>query len=154
MLEFSIRTRFRLLHHSLDERKVFRVNALQRQFQGWLDRRLITKDPKILVRPNQLPGGYIPAEAAGVTERLCLLAIRLAATEFLRGNFLLGNVYGGANVLFQALVFDKRSPDATNVPNLPIRSHDAFGSIEARSVQQDSLDQVCHELAILWVDTI
>ena len=41
------------------------------------------------------------AEAAGVTERLRLLAISLAATELLRRNFLVRNVYGSANVLFR-----------------------------------------------------
>src|SRR5882724_8361831 len=145
MLEVQALPRLRVFHHSLDERKVFRMNALQCSIQGWLDRRLITKDPKILGRPNQLPGRYIPAEADSVTERLCLLAIHLAATELLRRNFLLGNVYGGADELFQLFVFDNGSADATNVPNLPIRSHDAFGRIEGRGIHQDSLDQVSHE---------
>ena len=109
----------------------------------------------MLVRPNQLPGGYIPAEAASVTERLRLLAIRLAATELLRRDFLVRNVYGRwPTVLFQPLVFDNRSTDAANVPNLTIWSDDALGGIEGRGVHQDSLDQVRHELAILWVDTI
>ncbi|KAF5408614.1 MAG: hypothetical protein Udaeo2_11730 [Candidatus Udaeobacter sp.] len=130
------------------------MNALQCPIYGWPDRRLITKNPKVFVRPNQLPGGYIPAKAAGVTERLRLLAIRLAATELLRRDFLLRNVYGGADVILQLLVFDNRSTDAANIPNLTVGSHDSLGSIEARSFHQDSLDQVCHEFAILWVDAI
>ncbi len=36
----------------------------------------------------------------------------------------------------------------------PSGAHDALGGIERRSVRQDLLDQVCHKLAILWVDTI
>src|SRR6266404_3400705 len=74
--------------------------------------------------------------------------------ELLRRDFLLGNVYGGADVLFQLLVFENRSTNAANVPNLTIATQDALGGIERRSVRQDSLDQVCHKLAILWVNAI
>jgi hypothetical protein len=93
----------------------------------------------------------------GVMERLRLAVqsrIFVAPSEFLSEKLVLSDVYGGADEVFQPLVFDNRSPDAVNVPNLTIGSHGALGDIEARSVRQDSLDQICHELAILRVDTI
>ena len=66
----------------------------------------------------------------------------------------LGNIYGGSDELLQRLVFDDRSTDAADVPNLTIGSHDALGGIKARRFRQNSLDQLCHEPAILWVHTI
>ena len=58
-----------------------------------IDAPVVIKDSKILVRPNQSSAGYLPPEAAGVTERLRLIAIRLAATELLRRGSLLGDVH-------------------------------------------------------------
>ena len=89
-----------------------------------------------------------------MTEPLSFRQVRFAALQLLGQKLVLGNVQGAADVLFQLLVFDNRSTDAANVPNLTVGTHDALGGIERRSVRQDSLDQVCHELAILWVDAI
>src|ERR1700675_3604080 len=89
-----------------------------------------------------------------MTEPLSFRHVSFAASELLGQELVLRNVYGAPNVLFRALVFDKRNTDAANVPDLTIGTHDALCSIEGRSFCQDPLDQVCHRLAIVWVDTI
>src|SRR5713226_4590542 len=95
-----------------------------------------------------------PPETACVAESLGFCQIGLAPSEFLGHELVLRNVYGAANVLFQALVFDGRSADAANVPDLTIGSHNSLGGIEGRSFRRESIDEVRHGLAILWVDTI
>ena len=58
-----------------------------------IDAPIVLKDSKILVRLNQSSAGYLPPKAAGVTERLRLIAIRLAATELPRRGSLLDDVH-------------------------------------------------------------
>src|SRR5215510_1610458 len=77
-----------------------------------------------------------------------------APPELLCQKLVLGNIYGGSDELLQRLVFDDRSTDAADVPNLTIGSHDALGGIKARRLRQNPLDQICHGLAILWMYTI
>src|SRR5258707_15396840 len=89
-----------------------------------------------------------------MTEALSFGQVCFTSPEVLGQELVFRNVYGAANVLFQALVFDNRSTDAANVPDLTIGTHDALCGIEGRSVCQDSLDQVRHGLAILWVENI
>src|SRR5689334_12794099 len=89
-----------------------------------------------------------------MTEPLSFCQIGLAPSEFLSEKLVLRNVYGAADVLFQALVFDGRSADPPNVPNLTIGPHNAFGGIKGRSFRRESLDEVRHGLAILWMDII
>src|SRR6266481_621378 len=89
-----------------------------------------------------------------MTEPLSFRQVRFAASEVLGQELVLRNVYCAADVLFQVLVFDKRNTDAAKVPDLTVGTNDALCSIEGRSFRQDSLDHVCHGLAILWVDTI
>src|SRR3984893_8666755 len=89
-----------------------------------------------------------------MTEPLSFGQVRFAPAEFLGQELVPRNVYGAADVLFRVLVFDNRSTDAANVPDLTVGTNDTLCSIEGRSFRQDSLDQVCHGLAIVWVDTI
>src|SRR5271170_3157922 len=107
-----------------------------------------------LVGPEVFVRGNIPSEAPCVTKILGFGKVRFASAEFLGQELVLRNVYGAANVLFQALIFDNRSTDAADVPDLTVGTNDALCGIEGRSFRQDSLDQVCHGLAIVWMDTI
>src|SRR5580704_9454718 len=127
-----------------------REDKFHRRFRPWIT----LEDSEGLVGPKDLPTGNAPAETAGMTEPLCFGKVRFTSPEVLGQELVLRNVYGAANVLFQALLFDNRSTDAANVPDLTVGTHDALCSIEGRSFRQDSLDQVRHGLAILWVDTI
>src|SRR4029453_10456369 len=92
--------------------------------------------------------------AAGAAQPLSIKQRCFTPPELLGQKLGLGNIYGASNVLLQRLVFDDRSTDAADVPNLTIGSHDALGGIKARGFRQSSLDQLCHELAILRVHTI
>ncbi len=116
--------------------------------------RAIAVNPKNLFRPEQRVGPHIPGPTARVTEPLGFGEVRFASPEVLRQELVLRNVYGAADVLFQALVFDNRDTDAANVPDLTIGTYDALCGIERRSFRQNSLDQVRHRLAVLWVDAI
>ena len=69
-----------------------------------------------------------------MTEPLSFGQVRFATLQLLGQKLVLGNVYGTADELLQRLVFDDRSTDAADVPNLTIGSHDALGGIERRSV--------------------
>src|SRR5258705_13923773 len=104
MLKIQALACFCVLDHSVCQRKIFRVNSFKYEVHCWSSRGLVTKDPKSLIRPNQFTGRQIPNEAAGVTERLRLLAIRLAPPQLSCRILLFSNVYGGANALFKALV--------------------------------------------------
>src|SRR5262249_26441532 len=92
--------------------------------------------------------------AAGSAQSLSIEQRCFTPPELLGQNLVLGNVYGASDVLLQRLVFDDRSTDAADVPNLTIRSHDALGGIKTRRFHQNSLDQLCHGHAILWVYTV
>src|SRR6266478_10049540 len=92
------------------------------------------------IRPDNLSTVRSPPEAAGVTEPLSFRQVRFAPSEFLGQELVFRDVYGAANVLFQALVFDKRSTDAANVPDLTVGTNDALCNIEGRRFRQDSLD--------------
>ena len=72
-----------------------------------------------------------------MAESLGFCQIGLAPPEFLGQELVLRNVYGAANVLFQAFVFD--SPDAANVTDLTIGSHDSLGGIEGRAPRESPL---------------
>src|SRR5262252_8598097 len=91
--------------------------------------------------------------AAGSAQSLSIEQRCFTPPELLGQNLVLGNIYGASDVL-QRFVFDNRSADAADVPNLTIGSHDALGGIKARGFCQNSLDQLCHGLAILWVHAI
>src|SRR3984885_11030728 len=95
-----------------------------------------------------------PPETACVAKSLGLCQIGLAPPELLSHKLVFGNVQGAANELLQALVFGHRSPDAANVSDLAIRADHAFCDIEGRGFHREPLDEVRHELPILWVDTI
>src|SRR6266446_4484016 len=92
--------------------------------------------------------------AAGAAQSLSVKQRCFTPPELLGQKLVLGNIYGASDVPLQRLVFDDRSTDAADVPNLTIGSHDALGGIKGRRSRENSLDQLCHELAILWVHTI
>src|ERR1700751_5650443 len=89
-----------------------------------------------------------------MTEPLSFRQVRFPPAKFLSQELVPRYVYGAADVLFQDLVFDNRSTDAANVPDITIWAHDALCGIKGRTVRQDSLDEVCHGLAILRMDII
>src|ERR1700722_4406871 len=139
----------------LDLWPILRVNSLQELLpSGSCFLRAIAVNPRNLFRPEQRVGPYIPSPTAGVTEPLCFGKVRFTSPEVLGQELVVRNVYGAANVPFRALVFDNRSTDAANVADLTVGANDALSSIEGRSFRQDTLNQVCHGLAIVWVDTI
>src|ERR1700741_1814357 len=131
------------------------MNPLKELFESgqtilWIE----TQNSVAFLRPVPDILVWTPCPAAGLAQPLRFRQIRLAPAEFLGQELVPGNVYGAANVLFQAFVFDNRSTDAANVPDVTTGTNDAICGIEGRSFRQDSLDQVCHGLAILCVDTI
>src|ERR1700722_11943432 len=131
------------------------MNSLQELLpSGTRFLRAIAVNPKNLFRPEQSIGPHIPGPTARVTEPLRFGQICFAAPEVLGQKLVLRNVYGAANVLFQALVFDNRNTNAANVPDLTVGTNDALCGIEGRSLRQDALNQVCHGLAIMGVDTV
>src|SRR6202162_5058149 len=127
-----------------------REDNSHRRFRPWIT----LEDSEGLVGPKDLPARNAPAETARVTEPLSFRQVRFAPAEFLGQKLVFRYVYGAANVFFQALVFDNGSTDAANVPDLTVGTNNALYSIEGRSFRQDPLDQVCHGLAILLVNTI
>src|ERR1700720_2362434 len=113
-----------------------------------------TRNPKGFLCPDNLARVRFPPEAACVAESLGFCQIGLPPPEFPGHELVLRNVQGAANILLQALLFEDRNPDAANVSDLAIGPHDALGGIEGRSFRRESLDEIRHGLAILWVDTI
>jgi HAE1 family hydrophobic/amphiphilic exporter-1 len=79
----------------------------------------------LLLRPTPLAG-----ESRGAVGRFFGAFNRYFERSTLGRELMLRNVDSAANVLFQALVFDDRNPDAANVPDLAIGSHDSLGRIE------------------------
>ena len=71
----------RLLHQG----EVVGVHSIEHHFDGDIRRGLVPEDPEGLFRPEDLPAGHVPAEAARVAELLRLGEIRLAALQFLVG---------------------------------------------------------------------
>src|ERR1700746_2664950 len=105
-------------------------------------------------RPEQSAGTQVPCPTARVAESLGFGQVRFAASELPGQELVLRDVNGAANELFQTLVFNDRNTDAANEADLTIGTHDALGSIEGRPFGEDSIDQICHELAVLWVYAI
>jgi len=64
------------------------------------------------------------------------------------------SAYARAIAELKQSVSDRTSAGAAIVPDLAIGSHNSLGGIEGRSFRRESLDEVRHGLAILWVDTI
>ena len=50
-------------------------------------------------------------------------------------------------------IFDNRSTNATDVPNVTVGTNDALCGIERHTLRPDSLNQICRGIAIQWVDT-
>ena len=71
----------RLLHQG----EIVRMHPIEHHFDGDIRRGLIAEDSEGLFRPEDLPPGHVPAEAAGVAELLCLCEISLAALQLLVG---------------------------------------------------------------------
>src|SRR4030095_5549052 len=92
--------------------------------------------------------------ATGAAQSVSLKQRVFTPPELLGQKLVLGNIDGASDVPLQRLVFNDRSTDAADVPNLTIGSHDALGGIKGRRFRQKSLDQLGHELPILWVHTI
>jgi hypothetical protein len=63
----------RLLH----EGSVVRVNPLENALDGRCDRTVVLEDSKSLVRPDDLAGGRLPAEASRMAEALRFREVRL-----------------------------------------------------------------------------
>src|SRR5260370_25614189 len=131
MTIFSIAVR--LIDVFLNQSPVLRVNPLENAFHRGYGGAVVSIDSEGFFRPEHLACGEPAAEAARVTEPLSSRQVRFAPEEFLGQELVFRNVYGAADVLFQALVFDNRSPDAANVPDLTIRTNDAICSIADRS---------------------
>ena len=61
------------------------MHSIEHHFDGDIRRGLVAEDSEGLFRPEDLPAGNVPAEAAGAAELLCLGEISLAAPQFLVG---------------------------------------------------------------------
>src|ERR1700721_3699194 len=96
-------------------------------------------------RPEQGAVTQVPCPTARVAEPLGFRQVRFAAAELFSQDLVLRDVYGTANELFQALVFDDRNTDAANVPDFTIGTHDALGSIEGRSFAKNPLNKSAQE---------
>src|SRR3984957_3181441 len=105
----------------LDPWPILRMNPLQELLpSGTCFLRAIAVNPKNLFRPEQSVGPHIPGPTAGVTESLSFGKVCFTSPEFLGQELVLRNVYGAADVLSQALVFDNRNTDAANVADLTV----------------------------------
>jgi hypothetical protein len=88
-----------------------------------------------------------PAEAAGVTERLRLLAIRLAETELLRRGFLPGDL---RRVPMNRVTMSfARNADITDHAQLAVRSDDALRHIATNSDGDHSIQCLLHHCPIV-----
>src|ERR1700722_19861242 len=114
--------------------------------------RIALKDSEGLVRPEYLPAGNFPSEAAGVAESLGFGQVGFAPSELLSQELVLSDVDRAADVLFDVLAVDKRNADATNVADLAIGSHDALRGVEGRSFRHEPVDHIRHGFAVLRVD--
>src|ERR1700689_4384413 len=85
---------------------------------------------------------WTPCPTACLAESLRLRQIRFASAELLGQELVLSDVYGAADVLFEALAVDKRNTDTTNVADLAIGSHDALGGVEGRSFRYEPVDHI------------
>src|SRR5262245_59707074 len=69
------------------------MDTAQHKLDGWTDRRIVAEDPEALLRPEDFTARYVPAEAAGVADLLCLGDISLlAAQQSLFGPLAFGDV--------------------------------------------------------------
>jgi hypothetical protein len=60
------------------------MNRFQKQLERWLGLlRIKAKDPKVFLRPDDLPGGKIPAPASGVAYSLTISEKTLAPPQSL-----------------------------------------------------------------------
>ncbi len=62
-------------------------------------------------------------------------------------------VDGAAYDSFQSPVFYNRGTDATDMPEFAVGSHDTLSDIASQTFRMHSLDQRCHEVAIVRMDT-
>ncbi len=131
---------------------VLRMNSREDKFHRRIHIRIALKDSEGLVRPEYLPAGNLPSQAAGVAESLGFGQVGFAPSELLGQELVLSDVYGAADALFEALAVARRNTDATNIADLAIGSHDALGGVEGRSFRHESVHQICYGLLVLWVD--
>jgi hypothetical protein len=61
------------------ERRVFRMNPLEDQIYGWFRCSVVLEDSKSFLRPDDLSGEWLPAEATRMTESLRFRQVRLAS---------------------------------------------------------------------------
>src|ERR1700722_8823072 len=136
----------------LDQFAVLRMKSGESNSQRRLRIRIVLKDSEGLIRPEYLPAGNPPSEAAGVAESLGFGQVGFAPSKLLSQELVLRDVDGAANVLFEVLAVDIRNTDATYVADLAIGSHDALGGVKGRSILHEPVDQFRHGFAVLWVD--
>src|ERR1041384_4095335 len=125
----------------LNEGNVFRMNSLEyqinRRLAGWF---IIFKDPKSFFRPKAFSARYTPAETAGLTEFLGFRQVRFLAPQLLRHALLLRNIHERADETRDDSVLPHRLTNATNNPQLAIRSDDALFEVAADAFRRHSLD--------------
>src|SRR5580692_6116864 len=99
--------------------------------------RIALKDSEGLVRPENLSARNLPSEASGVAESLGFGQVGFAPSELLVQEFVLGNIDGAPDALFDALAVNKRNTDATNVTDVAIGPHNALGGVEGHSLRHE-----------------
>src|SRR5277367_2032613 len=93
----------------LDLCSIVRMNPLQKLRPGGTDfLRVIAINAKDLLRPEQSAGRQVPGPTPRVAEPLRFGQVCFTSPEVLGQELVLRNVYGAANVPFQALFFDNR----------------------------------------------
>jgi hypothetical protein len=141
MLEVELLSVFRrLLDHLTDVRQVVRMNPSQPEADRGLGRRVVTKDPKSLIRPKDVAGSDVRAKTAGAAQLLRFGEIGgLATAEDLLGLFALGDVardLGEANEL-AVIVFDDVNDDVGPESGSILSQSPAFGFVSSLAGRSD-----------------
>src|SRR5260370_10714684 len=119
-----------ILRRALDglfhEGHVLRMNPPERKFHGRLRRSVVLEDSKCFLRPEDLAGRNLPAEAPRTAEPLSFGQVRLAAPELLRQMLLLSHIHCGANETLEDPRIETRHTNPPYMSKLAVWSHDAL----------------------------
>src|SRR5215475_654216 len=133
---------------------VVRMYPLEYEFYRWLRPRLVFENPEGFFRPEDLPGGYNPAEAARVTQALSFRQIPPGPSEFLRQRFLFGNVYARAGETCEDSVLEHGHADASYPSHPSLRVQDPIFFVALFTFLNHSLDGTFDAFAIVRVHNI
>src|SRR5258706_11872574 len=111
------------------ERHVVRMNPLQNKLHGGFHCPVVLEDAKVFLRPEELAGGNLPAEAADMTQPLRFGQICLARPEFPGQALLLSHIHCGADETVEDSPVENRKTHPAYVSKFAVLPQDATRNI-------------------------